>query len=105
MLLATNATLAESPIDIFLWYFPLNSRIPDGDELTSRPVASAPPRSCAAGYPAVDNELRTRHIVGRVSGEEHPVGDILRLPGPAERYPGFGHLVRINRRIAPGGGW
>jgi len=39
----------------------------------------------------------------RQGEEQNPIRDILRLPGPSERYPGFGHFVRIDRRIAPDG--
>src|SRR3984893_7580135 len=35
--------------------------------------------------------------------EQNAIGYVLRLPGPAERHSGFGHLVRIDRRIAPCG--
>jgi hypothetical protein len=51
----------------------------------------------------VDHQFCGGHVAGRVRGEEeNPVCNILRLPGPSEWYPGFGHFVRVDRRIAPG---
>jgi hypothetical protein len=100
MPLASNATLAESPMDILLWTFPLKSHLRMLLKLTLRPSSSAPPRTCAARRAAIDHELPTGHIAGCGRGEEeHTVGDVLGLSCPAERHPGFGHLVRVNRRI------
>jgi hypothetical protein len=88
MQLASNATLAESSIDILLWEIPLNSHFANAAELTLCPSASAPPRSHATGHTAVDHKLRPRHVVGRIGGEEqYTIRDVLSLSSPAERYP------------------
>jgi hypothetical protein len=72
----------------------------------SQPSRLAPARSCTARHAAVDHELRTRHVAGRVGGKkEHAIRDILCLASLAERYPGFRDLVRINRRVAAGRRW
>src|SRR6185436_14690768 len=103
MPLASNATLAESRMDILLWTFPLKSHLRMLLKLTLRPSSSAPPRTCAARHAAIDHELPTGHIAGCGRGEEeHAVGNILRLPSSAERHPGFGYLVRIDRHVASG---
>jgi hypothetical protein len=87
-------------MDILLWTFPLKSHLRMLLKLTLRPSSSAPPRTCAARRAAIDHELPTGHIAGCGRGEEeHTVGDVLGLSCPAERHPGFGHLVRVNRRI------
>src|ERR1700760_1514586 len=91
---ASNASLAESSIDISLWTIPLKSHFADAAQPTLRPSSSAPPSSRTARHAAIDHELRTRHVAGRVgSQEEHAVRDILRLASLAERYPGFRDLV------------
>src|ERR1700741_5168167 len=96
MQLASNATLAESPIDILLWDFPLKSHFAILLKPTRRLSNLAPPRSRAARHATVDHQFRARHVAGCVRGEEeNPVRDILRLPSSAERYSGFGYLVRI----------
>ena len=85
---ASNASLAESPIDIFIWNFPLKSYSPTLVEPSLQPSSSAPPRSCAARHPAVDHKLRPRHVVGRIGGEEqYTIRDVLSLSSPAERHP------------------
>jgi hypothetical protein len=73
-------------------------------KLTLRLSNSAPPRSRAARYATVDHQFRSRHVAGHVGGEEaQPICDILRLPALPNGTPGFGHFVRIDRRIAPDG--
>ena len=68
-----------------LWNFPLKSHLL---QLSAKLSPSAPSRSCAACHAAVDHQFRARHVAGRIRGEEqHTVRDILRLPGPSERYP------------------
>src|ERR1700719_425150 len=102
--LVSSATLAESPIDILLWNFPLKSHLRMLLQLSANLSNSAPPRSRAARHATIDHQFRAGHVAGGVRGEEkNPVRDVLRLPGPAERYTGFGHLVRINWCIAPAG--
>src|SRR5712671_6157227 len=103
MQFAGNATLVESSIDILLWKIPLNSHFADAAEADLRPSASAPARPCAARHTAVDHKLRPRHVVGRVRGEEHAVRNVLSLSSPAERRPGFGDLVRVDRHVAHAG--
>jgi len=67
-------------------------------------LSSAPTRSRATSHPAVNHKLRSRHVVGGVGGEEqHAICDVLSLSSPAERHPGFGHLVRVDRHVAPAG--
>jgi hypothetical protein len=95
MALASNASLAESPIDILLWTIPLKSHFADAAQPTLKPSSSTPARSCTARHAAVDHELRTRDVAGRVGGEEeHAIRDILRLASLAERYPGFRNRFR-----------
>jgi hypothetical protein len=53
-----NATLAESPIDILPWNFPLKSHFADAAEADLRPSSSAPSRSRAARHAHVHQQLR-----------------------------------------------
>jgi hypothetical protein len=100
---ASNASLVKSSIDIFIWNFPLKSHFADAGRALSPAIQFTPPRSCATRHTPVDNELRTRHIVGRVGGEEeHPVRNILRRASPAEWHSGLGHLASATaNRSAP----
>jgi hypothetical protein len=89
-------------IEILLWEIPLNSHFADAAKTQRYAVTSAPARSRATSHPAVDYEFRPRHVAGRVGSEEqHSIGDILRLSGPAERHPGSGHLVRSIGALLP----
>jgi hypothetical protein len=98
---ASIASLAESSIDILLWTIPLKSHFADAAQPILRPSSSAPARSCAARHAAVNHELRACHVAGGIGGEkEHAVCYILRLPRPAEWYPCFGDLVRVNWFVA-----
>ena len=71
-------------------------------KLNLRPLQFSPARSRATRHAAVDRQRRSRHVAGCVRGEEqNPIRDILRLPGPSERYPGFGHFVRSIGALLP----
>jgi len=51
---------------------------------------SAPAWPCPARHSAVDHQLRARHVVGRLRGEEeHAVCDVLRCPGSPDRTPAW----------------
>src|ERR1700748_429347 len=106
MQLASNATLAESPIDILLWDFPLKAHFAILLKRPRRLSNLAPPRSRAARHATVDHQFRARHVAGCVRGEEeNPVRALLRPPTSAERRSAFASLVRIYWRIASGGHW
>ena len=87
-----------------LWNFPLKSHFADAAEaqpqappVQSSEIARHPScrRRSPAPLPSCSWTCRRRR------GATH-----LRYPSPArpaERYPGFGHFVRIDRRIAPDG--
>jgi hypothetical protein len=110
--LASSATLAESSIDILLWRIPLNSRVfwmllPRSANVSAQVQRGrAPPMSTFSFVAMVTTSCPARYAAcmgACVRGEEeHAICDILRLPGPAERYPGFGHFVRIDRHVASG---
>ncbi len=103
MSLASSATLAESSIDILLWNFPLKSHFADAAEAQPQALQFSPARSRATRHAALDRQRRSRHA-GHVGGEEaQPICDILRPPALPNGTPGFGHFVRIDRRIAPDG--
>jgi hypothetical protein len=83
-----NATLAESPIGILPWNFPLKSHFADTAEADPQPIRLSPARSRAPPSCRLDHQLRSRHVAGHVGGEEEqPICDIPRLPRPADRYP------------------
>jgi len=73
-------------------------------KLNLRPLQFSPARSRATRHAAVERQRRSRHVAGHVGGEgAQPICDILRLPALPNGTPGFGHFVRIDRRIAPDG--
>jgi len=104
MSLASSATLAESSIDILLWNFPLKSHFADAAE--AQPQAPPVQSSEIARHPS----CRRRSPAPLPScswtcprRRAQPISDILRLPALPNGTPGFGHFVRIDRRIAPDG--
>ena len=56
------------------------------------------------GGSAIYHQLDRIDVCGIVRGkEEHANCDVLRSSSPAEQHPGSGYLVRVNRRVTPGG--
>lgn len=99
--LTSNASLADSPIVILLWTFPLKSHFADAGTGSLRPLQLSSSKSCAAPPAAVDPEFPHRSCSRRRGTASRC--DVLRLSCSAGRHPGFGHLVRVNRRVAVGG--
>jgi len=91
-------------IDILLWNFPLKSHFADAAE--AQPQAPPVQSSEIARHPS----CRRRSPAPLPScswtcprRRAQPICDILRLPALPNGTPGFGHFVRIDRRIAPDG--
>jgi hypothetical protein len=98
--LANSATLAESPIDILLWDFPLKSRFADAAQADPQAIRFSS-IEVARRHATVDHRLRSCHLAGRIAAEEqHPIRDILHLLGVSEHHPGFGRFAWINRPVA-----
>ena len=86
-----------------LWSFPLKSHFQTLMELLS--VAIQLHRGLAPPVmpPSITTSAPVMQLEASEARKRTAFANILHLPSPAERYPGFGHFVRINRHVASGG--
>jgi hypothetical protein len=95
---ASNASLAESSIDIFIWNFPLKSHFADAaGGFSQATAAQLQARACATRHPAVDQEFRSpsRSWTYQRRGIATPLRDVCACPALPSGTPGLGHLNGI----------